>query len=160
MLHNNKLLKKIIIIFSTSVLIGYIYGKIFLSPSSITIREIDYTYFISHITINNLMCILLMILISFLGSIFVKTFIIANGILIGLVISKFQSLSYLLLLIPHGLIEIPALLFLAYVLLQTLDRNKFDKRTLKGISVSVALILLGALVESFITPNLVISNFS
>lgn len=101
-----------------------------------------------------------MILISFLGSIFVKTFIIANGILIGLVISKFQSLSYLLLLIPHGLIEIPALLFLAYVLLQTLDRNKFDKRTLKGISVSVALILLGALVESFITPNLVISNFS
>ncbi|MCY8005442.1 stage II sporulation protein M [Bacillus haynesii] len=157
MLHNNKTARKIIAIFFISLLLGILYGEIFLEPDKMVAHDLNHSKILLKVVTKNMICLVIMVIGTFLGKLFIKTFLGVNGFLIGLVISKFQSVSYFLLILPHGIIEIPTLLFLGYILLKAINQNAFDRRTVKGVLISGIMILVSALIESYVTPNIVIS---
>ncbi|MCF8890944.1 stage II sporulation protein M [Priestia megaterium] len=154
MLHKKRTLQ-ILLVFFIPLIVGFIYGKIFLHTSSIVQGNIEYNEVLGKILAKNLMCVVILVVITFFGHILIKTFLGMNGLIAGLLISKFKSISYLLLVLPHGIVEIPTFLFLGYVLLGAIERNKLDFQAIKGISVSAVLIVLGALIETYVTPNIV-----
>lgn len=148
---------KLTAIFFIPLIIGFTYGKFFLHTSAIVSNEIDYGEILFKILTKNLTCVIVLIISTFFGALLIKTFLGINGLMTGLIISKFQSIKYLALILPHGIIEIPAFLFLAYVLLKAIDRNRFDLQAIKGISIATSLVIIGAFIETYITPN--IANF-
>lgn len=82
----------------------------------------------------------------------VYSYIIANSIVLGLLISKFNTIKYVLLLLPHGISEIYGFLFLSNIILNILHEGKFDNKYFKKITIAYIIIILSALIEAFITP--------
>ncbi|MBY0040883.1 stage II sporulation protein M [Bacillus cereus] len=147
--------KSIFLLFIFSLIIGVIYGSFFLEKTTVNWKEIN--NFEAFITIlsRNITCSLILIISTFFGSLLLKFFFVGNGLVLGLTISKFQSLNYLILVIPHGIIEIPSFLYLGYILIKAIDQNKFTFKTLKGVGLSIILLIIAALIESYVTPNLI-----
>ena len=154
MLHNQNL-KIVTMIFLIPLIVGYSAGSIYLEPASLVLKDFNSTSFFITISLKNMTVIILMFFSMFLGKIFLGTFVGINGFLLGILLSKFSSIKYLWLIIPHGVIEIPILLWVATILFQSIDNKKMEKGTFKLLGVSLLLILFAAFIESFVTPNII-----
>ncbi|MCS7121306.1 MAG: stage II sporulation protein M [Archaeoglobaceae archaeon] len=118
---------------------------------------------------NSFKSFLALILGSFFG-IFPITFVITNGYILGAVIAlkKDIGLSKILLaILPHGIIEIPAVLiassygvFLGYrFFLRIFRKQAFKPHLVRALKVYfkivLPMLLVAALIEAFITPVLI-----
>lgn len=88
-----------------------------------------------------------------LGEIIIYFFFVINGLVLGLLLSSFSSITYLLLILPHGLIEIGAYVYLSDTIMK--NKNKDKKEAVKHFVVCFLLIALAAVVETFITPLMI-----
>ncbi len=120
---------------------------------------------------NNAGKSLLAMLAGFFFGIFPVAFVMLNGYIIGVVVSwrepDWGLLKVILAIIPHGILEIPAIIiacaygmWLGYRFYLALFRGvEFRKYLLKAIRVYIRLVLpillIAALVEAFITPVVV-----
>ncbi|MFC4077343.1 stage II sporulation protein M [Salinithrix halophila] len=154
-----KMSQNIFVPFFFSLFAGLFYGWIFLEPVEAEIKTIDKIQALYSILVRNITCVGTLVITIFIGTIFIKVFYMVNGLVIGLTISKFQSISYVIMILPHGLVEIPAFLYLGYILLKADHANSFNLTTLKGILGSVFLLILGAVIEAYITPEVVSAIF-
>ena len=85
-----------------------------------------------------------------------------NGIFIGIVASKLKLLEFLVLIMPHGSIELPSFIIalaagfrLMYYKLKKFERiDKIFRETVFVALGLVPLFLIAAMIEVFITPNL------
>ncbi len=110
-------------------------------------------------------------LAGFFFGIFPVAFVMLNGYIIGVVVSwrepDWGLLKVILAIIPHGILEIPAIIiacaygmWLGYRFYLALFRGvEFRKYLLKAIRVYIRLVLpillIAAFVEAFITPVVV-----
>lgn len=112
----------------------------------------------THIFFNNLKVVLLLIFLGpltfGLGSIGI---LIINGIILGGTLGNIKNdLNLISLLLPHGVIEVPILIFATSVGIKLTFDLLSMKIKVKDLSKNLSLILLGLLIaasiETFITP--------
>jgi uncharacterized membrane protein SpoIIM required for sporulation len=154
MLHNQNL-KLVTMVFLIPLIVGYSAGSIYLEPASLVLKDFNSTSFFITISLKNVTVIILLFFSMFFGKVFLGTFVGINGFLLGILLSKFSSMKYLWLIIPHGVIEIPILLWITTILCQAIDDKRIEKETFKLLGVSLLLILFAAFIESFVTPNII-----
>ncbi len=118
------------------------------------------------IFLNNLRVALLNVFLGF-TLIIPPLIVLVNGYVIGLVISEGDVLRNLVLIIPHGVIEIPAVLYSAvlgtylgvetfrkYLMRRDVSLTKDLTYVLKKFVVVVVLLIVAAFIEVFITPTI------
>lgn len=88
-----------------------------------------------------------------LGESIIYIFFVINGMVLGPLLSSFPSITYLLLILPHGLIEIGAYVYLSDTIMK--NKNQDKEKTVKHLVVSFLLLALAAGVETFITPLMI-----
>ena len=89
------------------------------------------------------------------GESIIYIFFIINGVILGLLLSSFSSITYLLLVLPHGLIEIGSYVYLSDTIMNMRNQNQDKKKVTKRFIVSFLLLALAAGVETFITPFMI-----
>ncbi|ANO37500.1 stage II sporulation protein M [Streptococcus pneumoniae] len=90
-----------------------------------------------------------------LGDMIIYIFFITNGIVLGALLSSFPNMFYLLLVIPHGVIEIFSYIYLSDTIINH-RKGCYDKQDfIKRLKISFLLLILGAGIESFITPLMI-----
>ena len=108
---------------------------------------------------NNTLLFLFIISAIYIGKINIYLFLITNGVRIGLLISKFMYVKYMLLILPHGVLEISTFLLLAAFISVKIDNgckiNTIGITGIKRIVLMYCLIVIAALIEVGITPQLV-----
>jgi len=128
------------------------------------------------IFLNNALKSFLIILFGFFFAVVPLIFIYANGELIGLVVGVFQQEESLLLivlgLLPHGILEIPAMIlstsygiwlgncFYRRLKYKEAFQSNFSFAMMKFIKIILPLIFLAATIESFVTPAVIDYLFS
>lgn len=144
-------------IFFGFLLVGYIIGFQSEKPS-LNMKNI-YNYnmlntFIIIIIKNTFAYFLLLSTIIF-GKKIAYFFFGVNGYIIGLTIAKFNSLKLALTtILPHGIFEMGFFIFTGYFLINYINRNSANLK--KYIVLSYFGILASAIIESTITPKLII----
>lgn len=104
---------------------------------------------------NNTLFFLVVLSSIFVGKKNIYIMIIATAFRIGLLISKFMYFNYLILVIPHGGIEIMVYLMLsAFVSVEIEKGNKINSELIKRALVLYLLLTISAIVEVVITPKL------
>ena len=109
--------------------------------------------FIQILLKNSIASILLLAYIF--GESIIYIFFIINGVVLGLLLSSFSSITYLLLVLPHGMIEIGSYVYLSDTIMNMRNQNQDKKKVTKRFIVSFLLLALAAGVETFITPFMI-----
>ena len=104
------------------------------------------------ILLKNSIASIWLLLAYIFGESIIYIFFIINGVILGLLLSSFSSITYLLLVLPHGLIEIGSYVYLSDTIMNM--RNQ-KKKVTKRFIVSFLLLALAAGVETFITPFMI-----
>lgn len=81
-------------------------------------------------------------------------FYIINGSILGLLISNFKSFLALSAILPHGIIEMGCYIFAGYFLICYIIEKDF--KYIKFAGITYLGILIAAIIESAITPKLVL----
>ena len=90
-----------------------------------------------------------------LGDMIIYIFFITNGIVLGALLSSFPNMFYLLLVIPHGVIEVFSYIYLSDTIINH-RKGCYDKQDfIKRLKISFLLLILGAGIEAFITPLMI-----
>ncbi|ETS95662.1 stage II sporulation protein M [Streptococcus sp. OBRC6] len=105
------------------------------------------------IFLKNLIASIWLLLSYVFGESIIYIFFVINGIVLGLLLSSFSSITYLLLILPHGLIEIGTYVYLSDIIMK--NKNQDKKKAVKHLVVSFLLLALAAGVETFITPLMI-----
>lgn len=119
------------------------------------------TAFIMQIVIKNCGVVLIIMIASLTGySIFSKIYSLLNGAIIPMALYTF-NFQYLILsllyIAPHGLIEFPTLFVgISNAMQLSGDRHNWKYYFKRYISIIVPLFIVAALVEVYITPNVVL----
>jgi|GEM_PF-5978452 len=83
--------------------------------------------------------------------------IVVNAIYIGLLISSFKYIEYLLLLLPHGALEFMVLFTLAAIVCENIDHGNREYKPLVNQIIFLYIgLVIAAVIESWLTPALVI----
>ena len=179
--------KKIFAILSVIFIIGFIIGVIvaddiasILMPALKELVKNTNSIDAFDIMIHNESTAITVFLGSILFGIYAIIGIFANGLVMGFMAgytikSTYDLLIYLILIVPHGIIEIPAFfscctagillfLFVFRFIKCLINKNTFkesydnNKKTIKHaiilLLISLALFAIAALIEGFITPEL------
>ncbi|SFU95358.1 stage II sporulation protein M [Butyrivibrio sp. M55] len=148
-------LLKYIGIFIFTILISYIINignEKCIANTDITINIIK-DFFI--ILSNNTLVFLVVLSSIFVGKTNINIMIIVTAFRIGILISKFMYINYLILVIPHGVIEVMVYLVLsAFVSAEIEKGNKINSGLIKKAFVLYLLLIISAIVEIGITPKL------
>lgn len=154
----SKALKAPSITYFSTLFIGLILGLFFIHPQAgkdiIDIEQEAFPLF-SKVFLNNA----IIVVAIYLSSIFTKYFSIfiyasngiAHGITLGWIISS--NIKLLILMLPHGIFEIPCLLATGLIVYkgESFIRNN-PKKFFLYLTIHILAILFCALVEVFITP--------
>nr|AAC69561.2 BviE [Butyrivibrio fibrisolvens] len=148
-------LLKYIGIFIFTILISYIINignEKCIANTDITINIIkDFLIILS----NNTLVFLVVLSSIFVGKTNIIIMIIVTAFRIGILISKFMYINYLILVIPHGVIEVMVYLVLsAFVSAEIEKGNKINSGLIKKAFVLYLLLIISAIVEIGITPKL------
>ncbi|MBC7115275.1 MAG: stage sporulation protein [Archaeoglobi archaeon] len=124
-----------------------------------------------YILINNSLKTFLAIVLGVFLAIFPVFFLFSNGFIIGMLYEltkeKFGLLGYLLAILPHGILEIPALLIsgalgirMGYISIQALRGMASFREELRGaleayLKLIFPLLLVASFIETFITTLLI-----
>lgn len=87
-----------------------------------------------------------------LGKWIINIYLLSNGAILGLLISKLKNINYLLIILPHGVVEVPIYIILCYLVIKIINNKYINKSDIKRIFICYLTIILAALIESFITP--------
>ncbi|HEM2548756.1 TPA: stage II sporulation protein M [Streptococcus suis] len=90
-----------------------------------------------------------------LGDLIIYIFFITNGIVLGALLSTFPNIIYLLLVIPHGVIEIFSYIYLSDTIINKRKGCYDIQDFVKRLKISFLLLMLGAGIEAFITPLMI-----
>lgn len=150
-------MRGIITVFFLFFMIGILLA-ILINPESGDIVNLDKHKSFRKILNNNMMLILIIYITSLLSPIPPVIIIAQNGLVLGVSITwviKFNP-RLLILLLPHGIFEIPSILATAFIINKgrILFRNNprvFIKLLLMHLFVTILL----AIIESYITPELI-----
>ena len=149
---------KSLFIFLISLFVSFLLGMLNRSPQSITMTTFDKTEAFVNIIKNNTICFLWILSGILLSKYIVYIFLTLNGLMLGSLISRFANISYMMLILPHGVTEFFAFIMLSGITLNILKRKKFIKKDVSMILFSYVILFLSAIIESTLTPYLV-SNF-
>lgn len=142
-----------------------------LSKSFSFIKDFNALMIFAFIFLNNTIKTLIVVLFGFLFGIVPLLFVVTNGSMLGLVIAaahtRLSVLLVLLSIVPHGIIEIPAVLlasgyglWLGYRFYRTLAFHEpfkefFTFALRRYFFVVVPLLFVAAIIEAFITPRVI-----
>lgn len=107
------------------------------------------------ILFKNLIASVWLLLSYVFGESIIYIFFVINGIVLGLLLSSFSSVMYLLLILPHGIIEIGAYVYLADTIMTIKSKNQGKKIVAKHFICFFLLLTLAAGIETFITPLMI-----
>lgn len=116
---------------------------------------IDKSELIKTIIMKNTVCFLWILSGIVLGKLLIKMFLVVNGIVMGLLISKFVRLSQLLLILPHGIIEIGALIFTCCIVCVIIQQKYVEKYEVVYLTIAYLFIIQAAIIETFFTTSLI-----
>lgn len=185
LIENKRIFELLILLFVFGMLLGWIMADDIASVLMPVLKEallegnetsIDAFQIISH----NITTAITVVLLSVFFAIFAIISITVNGFVIGFMggytVKSINGLAFfLILIVPHGIFEVPALflstasgillfLFIFRVLTDKYHKYSFkeayerNKKTLKHMAVlflvSIVLFLIAGLIEGFITPHL------
>lgn len=151
----------ILIIFFCSLLVSFVVSiYFFYSPQPIyKLVTFNGLTLLKEILTRNIICFLWLLCGIISSEFLVYSFFITNGCMLGIFISKLENFKYILTILPHGILEIYSFLLLSCTVLDILKRNKVIKNDKKKILISFLLLVISAILESFLTP-LIVVNFT
>ncbi len=83
--------------------------------------------------------------------------VIFNGILVGTIISRFAHTQYLIMLLPHGILEMSVFFMLGAIVSKYVDKKETNWRTLiKSVSILYIVLIAAAVIEAWVTPFLTV----
>lgn len=88
----------------------------------------------------------------FVGKIMLHVFAAINGICLGLLMSKFSTMKYLLLVLPHGIIEMGSFFLMCDTILNIIKKANIGKGDVSKIMIAYILLIVAAIIETFFTP--------
>lgn len=104
---------------------------------------------------NNTLFFVFVLSSIFVGKINIYVMVITTAFRIGILISKFMYINYLILVIPHGVLEILVYLVLSALVSAEIEKgNKINNKLMKRVFVLYLLLILSAIIEIGITPKL------
>jgi len=117
------------------------------------------TYDISslYIFFKNISLILIVYAISLITNKYGIFIVSINGFIIGIFIaaSVMNDIVSLWLLLPHGIIEIPSIIYLGYISENGMILVKEEpKKLLKILAIHILITALAAAIETYITPQI------
>lgn len=158
MIKKHTYLLKIILIFIVSIVVGFFIGISFNeNKQSINIELADDLNFLkSFINIfgRNTFAFLVLLSSVFLGKGIAYFFYVINGYILGLLISKFSSLLDFITILPHGIIEMGCFILAGYFFICYRVEGKI--LFIKYAGLTYLGLLISAIIESSITPKLII----
>lgn len=107
------------------------------------------------ILLKNTIASIWLLLAYVFGEIIVYLFFIVNGAILGSLLATFPTFNYLLLVVPHGIFEIAAYVYLADATICLKRKEQTKVSFLRHLQISFLLLIFGAGVETFITPLMV-----
>lgn len=149
----NKVLSFIIVYLFSATLVFFLSNEI--KQTVITTGvNIGFNDFLM-ITLKNSIASLWILSALLLGESILYIFFIINGVNLGLLISNFESLKYLILVIPHGIFEIASFVYICIVVIKWRNNKINNKKLFKNILISIIFLILSAAIETFITPKMI-----
>ncbi|CEN23663.1 Integral membrane protein DUF95 [[Clostridium] sordellii] len=146
-----KILLQVNLYFIVSFFIAYALNinsvKPIINPTKINSSEWFFT-----IISRNTISFLFILSSILLGKCMINIYLLSNGAILGLLVSKLKNINYLLLILPHGVVEIPIYITLCYLVIKIINNKYINKSDIKMIFLCYLIIILAALIESFITP--------
>ncbi|PRY73725.1 stage II sporulation protein M [Alkalibacterium olivapovliticus] len=161
---NSKFNKKILTIFGLAIILGFMLG-LRREQETVDITAIDsiiHWEILKEIILNNTIAFLLLCCSLIIGKSIIYMFFSINGFLIGTVIGRVRNITAIILLIPHGILEMGSFLFAGAILYHLLSENEKGvivlekKKYLNLFLISYFTLTFSALIEVFITPQLVV----
>lgn len=167
------------IFFAISILLGYLNAQLFPEESMLKVKELygkvsfakslsSFQLFL-FIFLNNSIKAFFIVFLGIFFGVIPLMFIFINGEIIGLIVSIMQKeigLKFvILLMLPHGILEIPAIilsagygLWLGYLLYRKLRFKDLIRPHLryamrKYFSLILPLLFLAAIIETIVTPQ-------
>lgn len=107
------------------------------------------------ILLKNTIASIWLLLAYVFGEIIVYLFFIINGAILGSLLAIFPTFKYLLLVVPHGVFEIAAYIYLADAIISLKRKEQAKVYFLRHLQISLLLLVFGAGIETFITPLMV-----
>lgn len=107
------------------------------------------------ILLKNTIASIWLLLAYVFGEIIVYLFFIINGAILGSLLAIFPTFKYLLLVVPHGVFEIAAYIYLADAIISLKRKEQAKVYFLRQLQISLLLLVFGAGIETFITPLMV-----
>lgn len=155
--------KKILLFFSLAIITGFMLAlrQEHYAIDTSAIDSIKKVEMFKSIIVSNSIALLLLCSALVVGKSVIYMFFGINGFLIGTVLGRGRSLLAILLLIPHGILEMGTYLFVGTVLYHLLNENekgvKFldKKKYLTLLLRSYFFLFISILIEVFVTPELV-----
>lgn len=159
-----KINRNILFFFIFAIILGFILGL--KSEQEIVdvaaIHSINYWDMFRSIIINNTIAFLLLSCSFLIGKPIIYMFFGINGFFIGTVIGKVRTTAAIVLLAPHGLIEMWAYLFIGTFLYNILIKENRDallsdkKKYIQPFILAYSILIIAVFIEVFITPKLVV----
>ncbi|MBS4534511.1 stage II sporulation protein M [Clostridium sp. D2Q-14] len=147
----------VITIFFLFFVIGILVA-ILINPESGDITNLDKYKSLRKILNNNVILILIIYVISILSPIPPIIIIAQNGLVLGASITwiiKFNPIL-LILLLPHGIFEVPSILATAFIINRGRNLFRDDPRVfVKILFIHLLVTILLAIIEAYITPELI-----
>jgi len=171
-------LTTITVVFILSLFLGYLFGSTYEQQANDLINEVfssfrfvkeweSYKVFL-FILINNATKVFMAMILGILFGIVPVFFVLLNGFLIGCVVSvlgKKMGIWVILALLPHGILEIPAVLLgcaygfeLGILFYRKIRKSYSDlnyailSNMKKFLKIPLPLLIVAAFVETYITP--------
>lgn len=116
---------------------------------------IDKSALLKNIFLKNTLCFLWVLTAILFGHVIIKAFLIANGVVLGLIASKLFSVSQFLIIIPHGIFEIGALILTCCIVTVIIKQKSVGKYEKIFLLVAYLIIIQAAFIEAFLTTSLI-----
>lgn len=149
---------KIFILYFIFLTVGYIYGVCILETNNQKIDKNSLENFneleaFIKIGIKNIIAFLIILSGIFFSKKLVYFFFIVNGYVLGIFISKLSKIQDIIVILPHGILEMISYILTGYFCIRYIDTE--NNKYIKKIFYCFLLMLLAVIIESILTPVLI-----
>lgn len=157
-MEDKKSLIKILILYYIFLTVGYIYGVSILETNEQKIDKNALENFneleaFIKIGIKNIIAFLIILSGIFLSKKIVYFFFIVNGYVLGVFISKLTKIQDIIVILPHGVLEMTSYILTGYFCIRFIDTD--NSKYIKKIFFCFLLMLIAVIIESILTPILI-----
>lgn len=127
------------------------------SEKSIIDKDIafDKMKLLKNIVFKNSLCFFWILTGILFGQILIKSFLIVNGVVMGILLSKLINVYILYLILPHGVIEMGALLLVCCIVTEIVKQKVVSRYDKIYLGISYLFIIFAAFIETFITTSFI-----